>query len=94
MTDPQPTNNSLRDDGEREKIAEELWQQQERLDDLLDHMTDTVMDAEITEPLLANELYDTLRKTQRAELNRDLQAETKQTNIAFDIPYAAINSIK
>ncbi|MDP6717101.1 MAG: hypothetical protein QGF59_00545, partial [Pirellulaceae bacterium] len=74
LTDPQPTNNSLRDNGEREKIAEELGQQQERLDDLLDRMTDTIMDAETTEPLLANELYDTLRKTQQAELNRDLQS--------------------
>ena len=80
LANPDPTNNSLRDDGDREKIAEELGQQQGRLDDLLEQMTDTVMDAEETEPLLANELYDALRKTQQAELNRDLQSAEQSLN--------------
>ncbi len=54
---------NLRDSGERKGIQEGLGQQEKKLDKLVDRMRDTVQDAEEPEPLLAKELYDTVRKT-------------------------------
>jgi hypothetical protein len=53
---------SLRDSGERKQVREGLEQQEKRLDQLLEQMRRNVEDAEESEPLLAKELYDTVRK--------------------------------
>jgi len=53
---------SLRGGGEREQVGQKLTQQAKQLDQLLDQMRTTVQEAEETEPLLAKNLYDTVRK--------------------------------
>jgi hypothetical protein len=58
----QSSQHSLRDSGERKQVRQGLEQQEKRLDQLLEQMRRTVPDAEETEPLLAKELYDTVRK--------------------------------
>ena len=65
---------SLRDTGEREKIAEELSQQRQRLRGLEEQMRQTIEDAEQTEPLLAERLYDAARNAQDQNLERALEA--------------------
>jgi hypothetical protein len=53
---------SLRDSGERQQAKEGLQRQEKQLGQLLDRMRGTVQDAEETEPLLAKELFDAVRK--------------------------------
>jgi len=53
---------SLRGGGEREQAGQKLQQQAKQVDQLLDQMRTTVQEAEETEPLLAKNLYDTVRK--------------------------------
>jgi hypothetical protein len=65
---------SLRDENDREKIPAELTQQKERLADLLNRMRETIEEAEPTEPLLAEQLYDTARKSREQNLDRALEA--------------------
>ncbi|MFI5455503.1 MAG: hypothetical protein ACHRXM_08630 [Isosphaerales bacterium] len=64
----QTPQHSLRDTGERKQVREGLGQQQQRLDKLFDQMRRTVQDAEETEPLLAKELYDTVRKANERKI--------------------------
>jgi hypothetical protein len=59
---------SLRGNPERQGVQEQLGQQRERLDRLLDRMRNTVQDAEETEPLLAKELFDTVKDAQRQQV--------------------------
>jgi hypothetical protein len=65
---------SLRDTGEREKIAEDLSQQRQRLSGLQEQMRQTIEDAEQTEPLLAERLYDAARNAQDQNVERALEA--------------------
>ncbi len=65
---------SLREDNQREQIAEELSQQRERLGQLQNQMRDTIMEAEETEPLLSQRLYDAARGVQERQLDERLQA--------------------
>ncbi|HWB09443.1 MAG TPA: hypothetical protein VG826_09475 [Pirellulales bacterium] len=65
---------SLREDTGREKIPGELAQQKERLAELLNRMRQTIEEAEATEPLLAEQLYDTARKVEEQNLERALEA--------------------
>jgi hypothetical protein len=65
---------SLRDSGERKQVRDGLAQQQQRLDKLFDQMRRTVQDAEVTEPLLAKELFETVRKATERKIPDALQA--------------------
>jgi hypothetical protein len=65
--------NSLRDTGERKQTREGLGQQGKQLDQLLDRMRRTVQDAEETEPLLAKELFDTVRKANEQKVADNLK---------------------
>jgi hypothetical protein len=65
---------SLRDDDQRERIAEGLSQQRERLAQLQNQMRDTIMEAEETEPLLSERLYDAARGVQERQLDQTLQS--------------------
>lgn len=69
----QSANKSLRDTGEREKLAEELSQQRQRLGGLTEQMRQTIENAETTEPLLAERLYDAARKAQDTNVERALE---------------------
>jgi hypothetical protein len=59
----------LRDTSDREEIVEGLENQREDLQELLGEMGRTVEEAEEAEPLMARELYDTLRKTQQRRVD-------------------------
>jgi hypothetical protein len=69
---------SLRDASPRERLVDELAQQEERLEDLLEQMQQTVRDAEEPQPLLAQELYDSYRRASQNRL-QDKLAETRQS---------------
>ena len=55
------------------RSREGLGQQGKQLDQLLDRMRRTVQDAEETEPLLAKELFDTVRKANEQKIADDLK---------------------
>ncbi|MEZ6138446.1 MAG: hypothetical protein R3C53_26485 [Pirellulaceae bacterium] len=57
----------LRSSAEEQDAAEQLRQQQQDLNQLLEQMQTTVEAAEETEPLLAQRLYDSYRKTQQEQ---------------------------
>lgn len=65
---------SLRDDGQRDQTIQQLAEQRQRLNTLLDRMRQTVQDAEETEPLLSEKLYDTARTAQDQNIDRALDA--------------------
>ena len=73
----QPPADSLRDSGERKQVREGLEQQEKQLDQLLEQMRTHRQDAEETEPLLAKELYDTVRKANEQKIP-DALKETQQ----------------
>ena len=53
---------TLRDSSRRQKIARDMEQQKQDLDELLGQASDVVRKAEQTEPLLTRKLYDPIRK--------------------------------
>jgi hypothetical protein len=59
----QGAQHSLRDSGERKEARNGLERQEKRLDELMEQIRRTVQDAEESEPLLAKELYEAVRKT-------------------------------
>ena len=65
---------SLRDTGRREQVEEGFSRQQERLDDLLQRVRQTVLQAEEAEPLLAEQLYDVYRQAEQQPPGRPLEA--------------------
>jgi hypothetical protein len=71
---PEPAEKSLREDGRRDRIQQDLAEQRKRLTDLTDRMRQTIQDAEQTEPLLSERLYDAVRDAQNQNLDRALQA--------------------
>jgi hypothetical protein len=62
-----------------EKLQEELDQQHEQLDQVMEKMRDVVEKAETAEPLLARQLYETVRKT-RADRASEALDETRDLN--------------
>lgn len=63
---------TLRDGGEREQAREGLQGQRERLEQLLDRMRSTVQEAEQTEPLLAEELFETVQGASERRIDEAL----------------------
>lgn len=71
----QPTDKpSLREENPREKIAEELTRQRERVGQLEQLMRQTIERAEETEPILTQRLYETIRNAQDRKLDQALQS--------------------
>ena len=64
-----PKEKSLRESGRRENVEEGLDDQRRDLDGLLDRMESTIQEADQSEPLLSQQLYDTLRETRQGPLN-------------------------
>lgn len=64
---------SLRDTGEREALLDGLGEQKQKSNELLDRMRQTIQDAEGPQPLLAEQLYDTVRRTQQRNLAQNLE---------------------
>ncbi|MFN9372486.1 MAG: hypothetical protein ACK6D3_11440 [Planctomycetaceae bacterium] len=75
---PTAENRTLRSDTNREQIAEELNRQRERLTELVEKMQQTITDAEESEPLLAEKLYDAAREVQSQNVPQALDA-TRQS---------------
>ena len=57
---------SLREDNERKQVANDLIEQRKQYDSILEDIKDVVQQAEETEPLLSQQLYDTFRETSRS----------------------------
>lgn len=75
QVDEQPANaGRLSDADERPKITEGLRDQQQRLAELLDRMRQTVEQAETSQPLLAEKLYDSMRENRRQNPERALSS--------------------
>ncbi|TWU51176.1 hypothetical protein [Rubripirellula reticaptiva] len=67
----------LRDEGAATDLEEELERQREAINELLDRMQETVTDAEEAEPLLAQKLYDSYRKTRQRGVERKMEAASE-----------------
>lgn len=74
LDNPDRKTRSLRDSDKREGIQEGLQNQQARVGSLLEGIEKVVEKAEQSEPLLAEQLYDTYRKTQQEKLPEALQS--------------------
>lgn len=61
----------------------ELGQQTERTKQLLEKMQDTVMEAEESEPLLADQLYDAARQARQQELDSTLNTARRMLEYGF-----------
>ena len=74
----------LRDDDqpsteETRELRDELLQQRERLNELLEEMKETVQEAEESEPLLAEGLYDAFREAEKEQLAEKIEATAQLT---------------
>ena len=68
----QATGPGLRPQEPTSDLSEDLREQQQRLRDLLDQVQETVQQAETSEPLLAQNLYETFRTAQQQKVERKL----------------------
>lgn len=68
-----PQRRTLDGSGEREQLAKQFDEQQEKLGGLTEDMKRVSEQAEAAEPLLAKELYDTLRKTAQSDTGKTLE---------------------
>jgi hypothetical protein len=76
---------SLRDDdGQRAQVGQDLAEQRLRLTKLVDRMRQTIQEAEQTEPLLSERLYDAARNVQSRNLDQSLQAAEGALRRGFD----------
>lgn len=95
-------NKSLREKGNRDQITEELNDQRKKYDDILKDIKEVVRDAEESEPLLSQQLYDTFQNTRKnntveeLELTRQMLSqgfidEAEKTNAAAEKGVADLN---
>jgi hypothetical protein len=82
--DQADTAKGLRGPDPREEIREQLDAQREQLGQLLEQMQETVEQAETAEPLLAQKLYDSYRKSQQRQIDRRLQETSELLRRGFD----------
>lgn len=62
----QQSKKSLRENEDRSQLAEDLINQRKKYDSVLEDIKDVVKNAEESEPLLSQQLYDTFRDTSRS----------------------------
>lgn len=74
---------SLRDSGQRKQIQDDLEKQEERLEELTGQMREVVLEAEQTEPRLADQLYDTMRTAEQQHLDQTLQSARRSLEQGF-----------
>ena len=82
--DTEDNSPGLRGNNQRDSVTKQLDEQRERLGELLDKMQRTVEEAEAAEPLLAEKLYDSFRKTQQRQVDRRLQDTAELFKRGFD----------
>ena len=63
----------LRRNNEQTKLEDQIREERKKLDDLLQDMQQTVQDSEEAEPLLAQKLYDSYRRTRQQQVDRRLE---------------------
>lgn len=73
LQNPKQPTTSLRDGGEREKLLQGFDEQKNRSHELLEKMRQTIQEAEGPQPLLAEQLYDTVRRVQQKNLPKNLE---------------------
>ena len=66
-------NTGLRAESIESQLPQELEEQSQKLTKLLDQMQQTVTEAETSEPLLADKLYDSFRETKQQNIEENLQ---------------------
>jgi hypothetical protein len=69
LDQPQPKTSRLRDPSRREQLQKGFTEQRDDLERLLENVRQTVEEAEETEPLMTQKLYDTLRKARQQRLD-------------------------
>ncbi len=74
---------TLRDPANRQQVKQDLEQQRKRLEDLVERMRSTVGEAEATEPLLAKNLFDTVRKADEQAIPEALEQTGKLADAGF-----------
>jgi hypothetical protein len=84
---PQPT---LKDGGERRQIQQGLAEQKKGVENLVERMRNTVNEAEENEPLLAKNLYDTVRKSDEQAIPDTLKEAEKL--VEMGVPKEAAES--
>lgn len=72
--DASPRGKSLRESDERQRLTQDLQQQRQRLATLQEQMRRMVEEAETTEPLLAERLYEALRSAEDQGVERALES--------------------
>jgi hypothetical protein len=83
MVDPSAEEKSLRNPDGPAELEDQFRQQQQDLESLLERMRDTVHEAEESEPLLAEELYDSARRAMQQNLDRALDATARSIARGF-----------
>ena len=76
-------NRSLREGDDLQEINETLQQQEELLQQIQEQIRDTIERAEPVEPLLAQELYDTYRRTQQDRPEDALRSASRSLRQGF-----------
>jgi hypothetical protein len=79
---------SLDDSAQRQQVAQQMNQQQSALTNLLAGMRNVTEQAEATEPLLAQKLYDTLRRADQMHTDNLLKMGSQLTERGF-LPQAS-----
>ncbi|QOV88291.1 DUF4175 family protein [Humisphaera borealis] len=67
----------------RERIAQDLEQQRQKLESLLENMRQTIEKAEATEPLLSKQLYDTVRNVRQERADEAIDAARRLVDRGF-----------
>ena len=75
---------SLRDTGQRAEVGEGLGQQREQLQNLLERMRQTIEEAEEPEPLLAKQLYDTVREAHQQQVENALDVARRLVDVGIE----------
>jgi hypothetical protein len=75
---------SLRDTGSRAEVGEGLAEQRERLQNLMEHMRQTIEEAEEPEPLLAKQLYDTVREAHQQRVENALDVARRLVDVGIE----------
>ncbi len=75
----------LRDENNRDDLEQQLIEQAKRIDELKTDMKRTIEEAEEFEPLLAEELYETYRDTERKRPGQALESASRSIGNGFTL---------
>ncbi len=82
--EPPGPGRSLRDPGPRAEVAEGLGEQREQLGNLLERMRQTIEEAEEPEPLLSQQLYDTVRDAHHQRVDNALDVARRLAEVGIE----------